>query len=124
MELAQPERDEFVRQASASDEELCDEVQRLLAASRETESFLESPAALPQNREALSSMRGKYCPKCNQSYPISQRVCASDQEVLSLKDPYHLVGRTLMDKYRIMALVGVGGMGAVYCAHHLGIDRR
>ena len=29
-----------------------------------------------------------------------------------------------MDKYKIQALVGVGGMGAVYCAHHLGIDRR
>jgi serine/threonine-protein kinase len=30
----------------------------------------------------------------------------------------------LLDKYRIEALVGLGGMGAVYCAHHLGIDRR
>ncbi len=29
-----------------------------------------------------------------------------------------------MDRYKILALVGVGGMGAVYCAHHLGIDRR
>lgn len=53
-----------------------------------------------------------------------QRYCASDQEVLSLKDPYHLIGETLIDKYRIVALVGLGGMGAVYCAHHLGIDRR
>ncbi|MEP7343471.1 MAG: protein kinase [Acidobacteriota bacterium] len=41
-----------------------------------------------------------------------------------MKDPYHLVGLTLMDKYRILALIGLGGMGAVYCAHHLGIDRR
>ncbi len=69
-------------------------------------------------------MASKYCPKCNQVYSATQRFCASDQEVLSLKDPYHLVGNTLMDKYRIMALVGLGGMGAVYCAHHLGIDRR
>jgi serine/threonine protein kinase len=35
-----------------------------------------------------------------------------------------LVGRTLTDRYRIDALVGVGGMGAVYSAHHLGLDRR
>lgn len=69
-------------------------------------------------------MASKYCPKCNQAYSSTQRFCASDQEVLSLKDPYHLVGNTLMDKYRIVALVGLGGMGAVYCAHHLGIDRR
>ncbi len=41
-----------------------------------------------------------------------------------MKDPYHLVGQKLLDKYKILALVGVGGMGAVYCAHHLGIDRR
>ncbi|HKQ74631.1 MAG TPA: protein kinase [Blastocatellia bacterium] len=44
--------------------------------------------------------------------------------MLSLNDPYHLVGRTLMDKYRIDALVGLGGMGAVYYAYHSGIDRR
>jgi serine/threonine-protein kinase len=41
-----------------------------------------------------------------------------------LNDPYHLVGRTLLDKYRIDALVGLGGMGAVYYAYHSGIDRR
>lgn len=29
-----------------------------------------------------------------------------------------------MDKYKITALVGLGGMGAVYHAYHLGIDRR
>jgi serine/threonine protein kinase len=34
------------------------------------------------------------------------------------------VGKSLLDKYRIEALVGLGGMGAVYCAHHQGIDRR
>ncbi|MGH9832175.1 MAG: serine/threonine-protein kinase, partial [Blastocatellia bacterium] len=43
---------------------------------------------------------------------------------MSLHDPYHLVGSSVLDKYRIEALVGLGGMGAVYCAHHLGIDRR
>jgi serine/threonine protein kinase len=69
-------------------------------------------------------MPSKYCPKCNQTYPVTQRFCRSDQEILSLKDPYHLVGRTLLDKYKITALVGLGGMGAVYHAYHLGIDRR
>jgi serine/threonine protein kinase len=69
-------------------------------------------------------MATKYCPKCNQTYPVTQRFCRNDQEILSLKDPYHLVGRTLLDKYKITALVGLGGMGAVYHAYHLGIDRR
>jgi serine/threonine protein kinase len=29
-----------------------------------------------------------------------------------------------MGKYRVDALIGLGGMGAVYCVEHLGIDRR
>jgi serine/threonine protein kinase/tetratricopeptide (TPR) repeat protein len=65
----------------------------------------------------------RYCPTCQRTYPLSQRFCTEDGASLSLQDPYHLVGRTLVDRYRIDALVGVGGMGAVYSAHHLGIDR-
>jgi len=66
----------------------------------------------------------KYCPHCQQTYPKSQRFCLEDGQLLSLEDPFYLVGRTLLDKYRIEALVGVGGMGAVYGAHHLTINRR
>jgi len=123
MELPRNDRDDFVRQACAGDEELRSEVQALLDANRETENFLRAPAALPQDPPVFPQTRVKYCPRCREIYPVSLRVCRNDQEVLSLKDPYHLVGRTLMDKYRITALVGLGGMGAVYFAHHLGIDR-
>jgi serine/threonine protein kinase len=67
----------------------------------------------------------KYCPACKQNYlDNNQQLCPNDGQLLSLPDPYHLVGRTLMDKYRIDALISTGGMGAVYSAHHLMLNRR
>ncbi len=66
----------------------------------------------------------KFCPLCQKNFESSFRYCSQDGEQLSFKDPYHLVGQTLFEKYRIDALVGVGGMGAVYSARHLGINRR
>jgi len=69
-------------------------------------------------------MAAKYCPTCQKTFSSTERLCPDDRSVLSLNDPYHLVGRILLDKYRIDALVGLGGMGAVYYAYHSGIDRR
>ncbi|MBI1762960.1 MAG: protein kinase [Acidobacteria bacterium] len=66
----------------------------------------------------------KVCPQCQRDYPNEQRFCLQDGASLVLKDPYGLVGRVLAEKYRIDALVGMGGMGAVYSAHHLRIDRK
>lgn len=66
----------------------------------------------------------KHCLKCKHSYESTERNCPLDGELLTLQDPYHLVGSTLEGKYRIEALIGVGGMGAVYSAHHLALNRR
>lgn len=124
MELPQGEREELVRQACAGNEVLYREVQTLLEANHRTETFLYPPPAMPKTPSGSASMRMKHCPKCGKVYSAQTRLCQTDMEVLSLKDPYHLVGSTLMDRYKILALVGVGGMGAVYCAQHLGLDRR
>ena len=127
LDVPPPDREEHLRQACAGDDALRQQVRALLEATRQTENFLESPASLPLSEpvpEPARSARMKYCPKCQRTYPATARLCAEDQEILSLKDPYHLVGATLMERYKVMALVGMGGMGAVYSARHLGIDRR
>ncbi len=35
----------------------------------------------------------------------------------------HYVGKTIEEKYKILALLGKGGMGAVYLAHHLRLNK-
>ncbi len=69
-------------------------------------------------------MATKYCPQCQTTVTQPLQLCPQCDAVLSLKDPYSLVGRTLLGRYQIEALVGLGGMGAVYCAFHTGIERR
>src|SRR5262245_274295 len=66
----------------------------------------------------------KYCQTCQKSYPSTQRFCTDDGVPLVFEDPYHLIGSVMAERYRLDSLAGIGGMGVVYSAHHLALDRR
>jgi serine/threonine protein kinase len=62
----------------------------------------------------------KYCPICKTCYDDNEDRCQKDRIFLVEAFP----GQRLVDgKYRIDALIGQGGMGAVYRATHLELDR-
>src|SRR5215471_13949898 len=66
----------------------------------------------------------KVCPNCRQQFPDNVMFCPNDGGNLSEQQSDDtLIGRLLEGKYRIETELGRGGMGTVYRATNIAIER-
>jgi serine/threonine protein kinase len=67
----------------------------------------------------------KVCPQCGGEYETGDRFCPKDGAPLRPKgsaDP--MIGRIIAERYLILARLGEGGMGRVYVAEHVKMNRQ
>lgn len=65
----------------------------------------------------------KTCPRCGREFQDTTTLCPADGTVLE-KSGDELVGQMLTDRYRVDERISEGGMGTVYRATHVLMDKR
>lgn len=63
----------------------------------------------------------RVCPHCGASHPVQWAHCPISGESLRAESS---IGRTLAERYKIMGVLGEGGMGTVFRAEHLASGRK
>jgi eukaryotic-like serine/threonine-protein kinase len=89
-----------------------------------TEQTLDAPTLV-----GPGPLRARRCPTCAQVFSKHARFCPFDGDPLldapdwnPVNDP--LLGTTVDGRYKVMAVIGEGGMGTVYEVRHTTLDRR
>jgi serine/threonine-protein kinase len=98
-----------------------DEFQTLVASGLGSGLLAQQPT--PSADEAVTIER--VCPQCGSEYQTGDRFCPKDGTALRPKaagDPF--IGRVIADRYLILARLGEGGMGRVYLAEHVKMNRQ
>src|SRR5204863_7085520 len=82
-------------------------------------------AQQPTPAEGEAVAIAKMCPQCGVEYDTASRFCPNDGTPLRPKgsiDPF--VGRVLAERYHMLKRLGEGGMGKVYLAEHVKMNRQ
>lgn len=68
----------------------------------------------------------RYCTQCHSSYGTDERFCPKDGAAIveDTEADHPLFGQTLGGRYLIRRRIGKGGMGEVFEADHIGLDKR